>query len=91
MIDYYSNLKSTERETDYENLIFGAIKINEKEVMEHLDGLVRKSVEEPLNTLFNAFTVTKRERCFFQRVFLIPYSQNRSRGYILQNYHSGFI
>ena len=28
-------------------------------------------------------------RCFFQRVFLIPCSQNRSSGCILQNYHSG--
>ena len=28
------------------------------------------------------------EGVFFQRVFLIPYSQNRSSGCILQNYHS---
>ena len=27
-----------------EKLISGVIKVNEKEVMEHLDGLVRKSV-----------------------------------------------
>ena len=28
------------------------------------------------------------EGVFFQRVFLIPCSQNRSSGCILQNYHS---
>ncbi len=31
-----------------EKSISGAIKVNEKEVMEHLDGLVRKSVEDTL-------------------------------------------
>ena len=36
-----------------EKSISGAIKVNEKEVMEHLDGLVRKSVEDTLNTLMN--------------------------------------
>lgn len=36
-----------------EKSISGAIKVNEKEVMEHLDGLVRKSVEDTLNTLLN--------------------------------------
>ena len=36
-----------------EKSISGAIKVDEKEVMEHLDGLVRKSVEDTLNTLLN--------------------------------------
>ena len=50
MIDYYSVPKSTEREQTMENVaqkneksISGAIKVNEKEVMEHLDGLVWES------------------------------------------------
>ena len=60
MIDYYSDPKPTERKQAMENVaqkneksISGAIKVNEKEVMEHLDGLVRKSVEDTLNTLLN--------------------------------------
>ena len=36
-----------------EKSISGAIKVDEKEVMEHLDGLVRKSVEDTLNILLN--------------------------------------
>ena len=36
-----------------EKSISGAIKVNEKEVMEYLDELVRKSVEDTLNTLLN--------------------------------------
>ena len=59
MIDYYSP-KTNRKETGYgkcsaenEKSISGAIKVNEKEVMEHLDGLVRKSVEDTLNTLLN--------------------------------------
>ena len=60
MIDYYSDPKPTEKKQTMENAaqkneksISGAIKVNEKEVMEHLDGLVRKSVEDTLNTLLN--------------------------------------
>ena len=60
MIDYYSDPKPTERKQAMENVaqkneksISGAIKVDEKEVMEHLDGLVRKSVEDTLNTLLN--------------------------------------
>ena len=34
--------------------ISGAIKVDEKEVMAHLDGLVRRSVEDTLNELLNA-------------------------------------
>ena len=34
-----------------EKSISGAIKVDEKEVMEHLDSLVRKSVEDTLNLL----------------------------------------
>ena len=36
-----------------EKSISGAIKVNEKAVMEHLDALIRKSVEDTLNTLLN--------------------------------------
>ncbi len=36
-----------------EKSISGAIKVNEKEVMGHLGGLVRKSVEDTLNILLN--------------------------------------
>lgn len=39
---------------EIEKSIPGAIKINEKEVLDHLDGLVRKSVEDTLNALLNA-------------------------------------
>ena len=60
MIDYYSDQKSTERKQAMENVaqkneksISGAIKVNEKAVMEHLDALIRKSVEDTLNTLLN--------------------------------------
>ena len=60
MIDYYSDPKPTERKQTIENVaqkneksISGAIKVNEKEVMEYLDELVRKSVEDTLNTLLN--------------------------------------
>ena len=41
------------RSAENEKSISGAIKVNKKEVMEHLDGLVRKSVEDTLNTLLN--------------------------------------
>ena len=37
-----------------ENAISGAIKIDEKEIRDHLDGLVRRSVEDTLNALLNA-------------------------------------
>lgn len=37
-----------------EKSIPGVIKINEKEVMDHIDGLVRKSVEDTLNALLDA-------------------------------------
>ena len=37
-----------------EKAISGAIKIDEKEIRTHLDGLVRQSVEDTLNTLLNA-------------------------------------
>ena len=60
MIDYYSDPKPTERKQTIENVaqkneksISGAIKVNKKEVMEYLDELVRKSVEDTLNTLLN--------------------------------------
>ena len=39
-----------------EKSITGDIKVNEKEVMEYLDRLVRKSVEDTLNTLLNEET-----------------------------------
>ena len=37
-----------------EKAISGAIKIDEKEIWTHLDGLVRQSVEDTLNALLNA-------------------------------------
>jgi len=37
-----------------EKAIAGAIKVDEKEVLDHLDGLVRRSVEDTLNQLLNA-------------------------------------
>ncbi|WP_294508160.1 transposase [uncultured Victivallis sp.] len=37
-----------------EKAISGAIKIDEKEILTHLDGLVRQSVEDTLNALLNA-------------------------------------
>jgi len=37
-----------------EKSIAGVIKINEKGVMDHIDGLVRQSAEDTLNTLLNA-------------------------------------
>ena len=37
-----------------EKAISGAIKIDEKEIRVHLDGLVRQSVEDTLNALLNA-------------------------------------
>ena len=37
-----------------EKAISGAIKIDEKEIRMHLDGLVRQSVEDTLNALLNA-------------------------------------
>ena len=46
-----------------EKSISGAIKVNEKEVMEHLDGLVRKSVEDTLNRLRNVFSVNSPNLC----------------------------
>ena len=39
-----------------EKAIPGAIKIDEKEIRTHLDGLVRQSVEDTLNALLNAET-----------------------------------
>ncbi|MBR6240369.1 MAG: transposase, partial [Lentisphaeria bacterium] len=36
-----------------EKSIIGAVKIDEKGVMDHLSGLVRQSVEETLNTFLN--------------------------------------
>ena len=33
--------------------ISGAIKVDEKEIRDHLDGLVRQSVEDTLNALLN--------------------------------------
>ena len=51
------------RKTDHENVaqenekaISRAIKIDEKEIRTHLDGLVRQSVEDTLNALLNAET-----------------------------------
>ena len=68
MIDYYSDPKPTERKQTIENVaqkneksISGAIKVNEKEVMEHLDRLVRKFVEDTLNTF------ERRSGCNLQR------------------------
>lgn len=37
-----------------EKAISGAIKIDEKEIQDHIDGLVRQSVEDTLNALLNA-------------------------------------
>lgn len=37
-----------------EKTIAGVIKVDEKEVLDHLGGLVRKSVEDTLNQLLNA-------------------------------------
>lgn len=37
-----------------EKAISGAIKIDEKEIQDHIDGLVRPSVEDTLNALLNA-------------------------------------
>ena len=37
-----------------EKSIPGAIKIDEKEVFDHLDNLVRQSVEETINSLLDA-------------------------------------
>ena len=37
-----------------EKAISGAIKIDEKELQDHIDGLVRQSVEDTLNALLNA-------------------------------------
>ena len=37
-----------------EKAISGAIKIDEKEIRTHLDGLVRQSVEDTLNAFLNA-------------------------------------
>ena len=37
-----------------EKAISGAIKIDEKEFQDHIDGLVRQSVEDTLNALLNA-------------------------------------
>ena len=74
MIDYYSVPKSTEREQTMENVaqkneksISGAIKVNEKEVMEHLNGLVRKSVEDTLNTFLNKEADTICNAARYQR------------------------
>ncbi len=37
-----------------EKAIIGAIKVDEKEISQHLDGLVRQSVEDTINALLNA-------------------------------------
>ena len=37
-----------------EKAISGAIKIDEKEILDHIDGLVRPSVEDTLNALLNS-------------------------------------
>ena len=37
-----------------EKAISGAIKVDEKEIRDHLDGLVRQSVKDTLNALLNA-------------------------------------
>jgi transposase-like protein len=37
-----------------EKAIPGVIKVDEKEIRDHLDGLVRQSVEDTLNALLNA-------------------------------------
>ena len=39
---------------EMEKAISGAIKVDEKEIRDHLDGLVRQSVEDTLNALLNA-------------------------------------
>ena len=39
---------------EMEKAISGAIKIDEKEIQNHIDGLVRQSVEDTLNALLNA-------------------------------------
>ena len=39
-----------------EKSIAGAIKINEKEIVDHLDQLVRQSVAETINSLLDAET-----------------------------------
>ena len=44
-------MKNVAQET--EKTIAGAIKVDEKEVMDHLDGLVRRSVEDTINELLN--------------------------------------
>lgn len=45
-------MKNVAHET--EKTIAGAIKVDEKEVMDHLDGLVRRSVEDTINELLNS-------------------------------------
>lgn len=45
-------MKNVAQET--EKTIAGAIKVDEKEVMNHLDGLVRRSVEDTINELLNS-------------------------------------
>jgi len=45
-------MKNVAQET--EKTIAGAIKVDEKEVMDHLDGLVRRSVEDTINELLNS-------------------------------------
>lgn len=47
-------MKNVTQET--EKTIAGVIKIDEKEVMDHLDGLVRRSVEDAINELLNSET-----------------------------------
>ena len=37
-----------------EKTISGAIKVDENEIRDHLDGLVRQSVEDTLNALLNS-------------------------------------
>lgn len=45
-------MKNVAQET--EKTIAGAIKVDEKEVMDHLAGLVRRSVEDTINELLNS-------------------------------------
>jgi|GEM_PF-5702983 len=48
-----------------EKAISGAIKVDEKEIRDHLDGLVRQSVEDTLNALLNAGRVIRIQSSIF--------------------------
>ena len=61
MVDYSIPKTTNQKEQAMNNVaqndeksIIGAIKIDKKEVQEHMDKLVRESVEEVLNKLLNA-------------------------------------